>query len=58
LTGAEAEPIPRIQTGLSHRDLAFSALATMMQELPSALAQQSPTRKGEATDPLIIFSGR
>jgi len=36
---------------------AFSSLATRMQELPSALAQQSPTRSGLATGPAIRFSG-
>ena len=57
LTLADAAPSPKIHTGFLHKALAFSSLATITHELPSALAQQSPTRKGLATGPAMGLSG-
>ena len=42
---------------LDAKVLAFSSLATIRHELPSAFAQQSPTRSGLATGPAMLLSG-
>src|SRR5208283_5735069 len=57
LTASEAAPMPMIQTGFFERAFALSLLARMTHELPSAFAQQSPTRRGHATGPAIFASG-
>src|SRR5208283_2505837 len=57
LTASDAAPMPRIQTGFLDKLFALSLLARMMQELPSALAQQSPWRRGWATRVCIFASG-
>jgi hypothetical protein len=49
----EAAPTPRIQTGFLQNLFAFSSLATMIQELPSAF-HSNPTRSGLATGPPIF----